>query len=163
MSLEKTIEAIRKKLESGLEDSLVGKHFGRSITEDQAKISIQKILSNMEADLFGYDIVKCDIMWNTMSLKEKAKWWYSNILFKFKGRKERSRIEQINQKRYQEALKEECGYEVFVDREKYPYWAEPNPKSILNTEIKIKPTQSIQFLEFNGILSLLDEKEKPQE
>lgn len=153
-----TKEDIQQQLKELL-SKFVGEKNNKSIRE-RINLGTQKLLAKIEADLYGYEIERCDTMWNMFSLKQKAQWYWNNKITS-KGSTERARIDKLNKIAYNEYLKEledceeweidDCNY----DSIKYPEWAESNPKSIIKTEVKLRINQPVKFievdLEFNGL------------
>lgn len=156
---------VEKQLKEFL-TKFVGDKNNKAIRE-KINLGTQKLLANIEADLYGYKIERCDTMWNMFSLKQKTQWYWSNKITS-KGAKERKRIDKINAAKYQEYLEELENCEewelddINPERIKYPEWAESNPKSIIKTEFKIKINQPVEFitteLEFNGLEAQIGKK-----
>lgn len=101
------------------------------------KANLNKTLSEME--LGGYEITKCKNLWNTLTFKQKVKWIIFNKIFKKLGESERSQIDELNLKEYELSPKD-------YNKIDYPWWAVPNPKSILMVEININPKRLVEFV-----------------
>lgn len=123
----------------------------------EARLGVQKMMAEMEADMLGYKITECDTLWNTFSLGEKMKWLYYNVVTS-KGEALRRAIDLRNQKALDEIDDvDEDGEETYFEREKYPRYAEPNPKDVISIKCTIKLRKPVEFIEFRGIAAQLSE------
>lgn len=122
---------------------------------NDARLAVQKMMANMEADIFGYKITECDVLWNTFDLGTKIKWLLYNVIVPSKGEAVRLAVDLRNAVAQRNAEEDE-----FVEREKYPPYAEPNPKGVISIKCNIKLNKPIEFIEFKGVLAQLTEAEK---
>lgn len=123
-----------------------------------ARLAVQKMMAEMEADMLGYKITECDTLWNTFGVGTKAKWLYYNVVVPSKGQAVRLAVDLRNAIAQRDAEDDE-----FVEREKYPPYAEPDPKGVISIKCNIKLNKPIEFIEFRGVLAQLTEAEKKNE
>lgn len=94
--------------------------------------------------------VQVDILWNKWGLKQKAKWYLTNKLFPWIAEDTRD----LHTKYDMEVLNlyeewSENGsptVESSAYRHDMPEWANPSPKNVLITNLKIRPKQVIEFI-----------------
>lgn len=163
MTPEEMYVTVKDSIMVGLKD-FIGRPSGKKIVEE-SKLSLQRILSNMEADLFGYEIKKCDTLWNIFSLKQKIGWYWAKITGK--SAKTRALIDEKNKVRYEYAVEQaetdgdpETSAFDYYERMDYPDWAQSNPKSMIRFETILRPNQAIEFVELSIQLDDVKTKEE---
>ena len=172
MNVEEIRKAIAEKLKTDLGQFIHSPNYGESLKnmKKQVDISTKKMLAQVDADMHGYKIKKCDTMWNNFSLLEKTKWYWNNKITS-KGQLHRDAVDIANaalasaaRDEYEALPEEEQDFDWWelMDRIKYERWATPDPKSVLETELLIKPVQGIDFITteitFDGLSKQLEEK-----
>lgn len=149
MTQEERHQSVKDNLVNGMRQ-FIGKRGGKKISKE-IKRTMQKLLGQMEADLFSYEIKKCDSLWNTFSLKEKINWYWAKLTGK--AAKTRAFIDEKNKIQYQYAVEQaeadedlETDAYAYYERMEYPDWAQSTPKGIIRFETVIKPTQSFEWI-----------------
>jgi hypothetical protein len=117
-------------------------------TKDDIKRSVSTMLANMEAELYGYETVDVKTLWESFSLKDKAKWvWYNKITSK--GAKIRKMVDEENQSNRAEALAnmdEDSEDDPDYSYIQYPDLAMLSPKQVMRVTTKIKLNQPIEYI-----------------
>lgn len=129
-------------------------------TKDDMKRSIGEMLGRMEAEIHDHEVVKVRTLWEDMNWLEKARWFFSNKIFGFIGNQAREKVNYINSVRWLEAQEEiiddedESVYSHY-DRLDYPRWAQPEPKTLVLIDTKIKLSKPIEFISLSVQLDQL--------
>lgn len=135
------------------------KSVGQSVSgaEDKIKDQIKKTLTDLNNRqlIVNNDSpdVQVDILWNKWSLKQKAKWYLTNKVFKWIAQETRDlhTVQDLNilelYANWSDA--EEPFAEPSCYRSDMPEWANPSPKNIVVSDITIRPTQAVEFININ--------------
>lgn len=91
--------------------------------------------------------VEAEILWKTMTLKEKAKWFFYNKIFKKSGNSLRKQIDDIN---FNNRLNEEPGeYWMPIP---YPDYLNQTPKSTIAVNAEVKLCTPIEYIAVDLVL-----------
>lgn len=137
-NIKDTVEKLTTQIKSDLTKAFLDKRVGESTLND-VKLATSKMLAKMEAELHGYKVDKCDMLWNTLTVSQKAKWYFYNRLVRSLGDKHRAIIDEQNRLAY-EADPEDYNYQ------RYPWWLEPSPKTMAVVEVTIQPIQPLEWI-----------------
>jgi len=94
---------------------------------------------------------KVSILWEKWKFRQKFKWFIANKLFEWLGNETRQAIDNANIKPIE--------YDSLEAHENAPYpdWAITTPKSIIVTDIFIRPITSIEFITIDLVIGGKDE------
>lgn len=67
--------------------------------KDEIRLKTQKMLVQLEGELHYGQEVETDMLWGTMSFKEKTMWFVANRIFPAIGRDMRQTVDMINKER----------------------------------------------------------------
>ena len=151
----KVVDHVSRTLSKTIMDAEVGKNttgaeqrIKENINSTLKQFHNQGLIHNQEAP-----DVKVDILWNSWTLKQKAKWFLTNKICPWiaKDTRDLHTIQDLNiLELYANWVDAEHPFaEPSVYRSDMPEWAIINPKSIVISDITIRPIQSLDFITVN--------------
>lgn len=140
------MDDIRTALKESLAKSFVGRPVTKE-TKEEVSLAIKRMLAINETTMLGYSDVKTEILWKTLSIWEKCRWFYLNRLTQ-KGKKLRAEIDAQNARNRDEAIAELEDEDDELDYEyiRYPWYLEESPKQVIKCEVGIKLNTPIEYI-----------------
>jgi hypothetical protein len=165
-NVKQLTDELAKRLREDLQH-LVGRKTSNAQVKKETSLAIQRIMALNESAMYGGEVKWIGTLWEKMTLKEKANWYWKKL--SGAAYKEQNRINELNnmiEDQYQKALAEaiedawlmgepveEMETEDLVLRSpnyEYPNWAHPNPKGVIKVDVVVKPKVGINYISISG-------------
>lgn len=102
---------------------------------------------NIVASGDGFKVGDVDILWNTWTEAQRAKWVLVNETYPEIAKDARDIVDDFNKELYDYDTDTTEGH---VD---YPWWAVPCPKMVTVVDMMVKPVQALDFIKIDFTLS----------
>jgi len=166
---EDTVKQIREQLELGFHREL-NPFIGSSIEPfyenklEAVKNIIMDFLKKDKRVVGGGEVNVCS-RWKNMTFKQKSKWFFCNKIFKFIGRNERKRVDDLNTiiRDFNEFIErhydEDEWWTHCKDEEPLVDWATFDPDQFIDVDMMIQIAQPLEFINLTLTLDNIKSEE----
>ena len=152
MTMKETeiLEKFKKELQANLSTFIDEK----PSKEDIIEVCKKTMIAYLEAEMFGGEVISVKTGWDKMTPTDKSMWFICNKLFPIIGKKARALYDDAYIEYYENLFEEEDKPPFNV---KLPLIFHDNPKTVIITDVSIKLNTPIEYMEFKGIKTQLEE------